>query len=591
MTELTLQKAQYFAQQARAYLVEKALEMVELTEIGGEYPDLMKDMRLLELVELLEAEQNPYPDEESLLEAIDSIRINIVSGLVPVEADEHCGDEVDVVNQIYTPLPGGGDTQSYLGQNLAGDLVWKKMPTSRTTSELSDGTARLRWSGKRWEWSTDGLQYFDLWYKADAESILDDSLISDKKGWSSKKITEELAKKVSVRTGYALSKNDFTDELKKLLGVLKINTTTPKKLLCMDGLYRSVDELGFSNNTNLPANLVYDSLSIRNLDDNAKQEGQQCIVKDATGEPLLPSGARILWAVYYWANIDGGSWKLMVLGAKLEETSAYLNENLTVNGVTVGGILDGEAFMKGASLEDLFRKMLIKQIPPVYNSPTLSLSVTGSPANIEAGTSIDLLEAATFDQKDGGAATGVSFRKNGLEEALDALAPYGHDPLAYVIGDENIIYQAVASYEEGPVKNDNLGVPYPNGHILAGSVNSNTVIFRGQRNAFYGVNNPDNTSASVRALTGKLLNAANGTVFNIAIPAGSTKVTFAYKDTLRDVTSVKYVEGSNAEVKANFVKTAVLVEGAAAFAAIGYKVYEFTPAAPFSGAATYNVTI
>ncbi len=77
----------------------------------------------------------------------------------------------------------------------------------------------------------------------------------------------------------------------------------------------------------------------------------------------------------------------------------------------------------------------------------------------------------------------------------------------------------------------------------------------------------------------------------IAIPQGTQKVTFAYPETIRDVLSVKYVEGMNVEIKDIFVKTVVNVEGAEGGNGINYKVYTYVPAAPFGANATYNVTV
>jgi hypothetical protein len=66
---------------------------------------------------------------------------------------------------------------------------------------------------------------------------------------------------------------------------------------------------------------------------------------------------------------------------------------------------------------------------------------------------------------------------------------------------------------------------------------------------------------------------------------------FAYPGNLYSVSSVKYVEGLNAEVKGIFTESSVEVEGANGFSPMAYRVYEYVPASPFSSAATYNVTI
>lgn len=66
---------------------------------------------------------------------------------------------------------------------------------------------------------------------------------------------------------------------------------------------------------------------------------------------------------------------------------------------------------------------------------------------------------------------------------------------------------------------------------------------------------------------------------------------FAYPETLRDVSTIKYVEGMNAEVKGIFGKSVIPVQGANGATAINYKVYTYVPAAPFGANATYNVTV
>ena len=68
-------------------------------------------------------------------------------------------------------------------------------------------------------------------------------------------------------------------------------------------------------------------------------------------------------------------------------------------------------------------------------------------------------------------------------------------------------------------------------------------------------------------------------------------VVFAYPSSLRDITSVVYVEGLGAEVKDIFTKSIVSVTGANDYLPIDYKVYTYIPASPFGATATYNVTI
>lgn len=83
----------------------------------------------------------------------------------------------------------------------------------------------------------------------------------------------------------------------------------------------------------------------------------------------------------------------------------------------------------------------------------------------------------------------------------------------------------------------------------------------------------------------------NGKSFTINIPVGVVRVIFAYPATLQDVSSVKDVNGLNAEIKSSFTKSAVTVAGAGADAGIEYKVYVADFAEPVANANSYTVKI
>lgn len=99
------------------------------------------------------------------------------------------------------------------------------------------------------------------------------------------------------------------------------------------------------------------------------------------------------------------------------------------------------------------------------------------------------------------------------------------------------------------------------------------------------------TSTIIRSLTksGKAL--TNGNSFTITIPVGAVRVIFAYPATLRDVTSVKDVNGLNAEIKGAFTKSTLTVAGAGSYAGIEYKVYKTDFAEAVTKANSYTVTI
>ena len=84
---------------------------------------------------------------------------------------------------------------------------------------------------------------------------------------------------------------------------------------------------------------------------------------------------------------------------------------------------------------------------------------------------------------------------------------------------------------------------------------------------------------------------ANGSTFSVTIPVGALRVVIAYPATLRDVTSIKDVNGLNADITTAFTQATVEVEGAASYLSIPYKVYTLDFATPNDTKNTYNVTI
>ena len=288
----------------------------------------------------------------------------------------------------------------------------------------------------------------------------------------------------------------------------------------------------------------------------------------------------------YRASDDGLEW-LPIGGTG----SSTVTNDITVYGVTQGTYSDGAVIPAGTSLEDVVKNMLQTIIPPTYLSPTLTITGSGS-TTVEIGTTISPTLTPTFNQRDGGSPILYSLKKNGTDIYTGPTAvPYTE--AGYVI-DSVVSYQATESYDAGPIKNDNQGNPYPTGSIQAGTATSNTISYAGRRKLFYTIDTATTTpttSADVRALPNGSLNPAAGTAFTMNIPAGTTRLSIAYPATIRDISSIKYVELGNGEVKDTFNMTLVNVEGAAGYAAIQYKVFTYLPAVPFSDAVTYQVVI
>lgn len=283
--------------------------------------------------------------------------------------------------------------------------------------------------------------------------------------------------------------------------------------------------------------------------------------------------------------------------------SSTINQNIEVIGTSLGAVDEGYVFAAGTTLTQFVMAISQKTIPPTYTAPTLILSGSPPPTQSEIGTIINPVFSRTFVQNDGGALTANRLYKNSVE--ISTSFPYTDTGLQ-LTGTANV-FQAQADYLQGPVKNNNMGVPDPAGQIPAGTATSGTLTYIGSRVSFYGTPAATpNSSILVRAMSGQSFNTANNPDVNaagedlvpdpnpnytITIPVGATRVSFAYPDTSRDVASVRYQELAFTEVRDNFTQTTVVVAGANGYAPVSYRVYTYVPVEPFSQEVHYLVFI
>lgn len=275
------------------------------------------------------------------------------------------------------------------------------------------------------------------------------------------------------------------------------------------------------------------------------------------------------------------------------------SKEYTLNGTDLGALKNGDSIPEGTSIDELLDMITQKAISPTYTKPTVSLAKSGSgtaAGNYEAGTSVTPILAATFNKNDAGNLTKLSVLKGGSEVGSDTSSPYTYTGEAIVLGDETITFTAKAEYGDGPVKNNNLGKPDATGQIKAGSVNSSSFSYTGQRNLFYGTGVgelPELTSDVIRGLTNKKLNPTQGLNFTINMATGQQYFIFAYPATLRDVNKVNYVEGNDPNMAASLTKETVNVADARGGenGLVEYKVYTYRAATPFAAPGTMQVTI
>lgn len=265
-------------------------------------------------------------------------------------------------------------------------------------------------------------------------------------------------------------------------------------------------------------------------------------------------------------------------------------------GGTVGGLKTGDTIEVGTSLDDLIKLLTQKSVPATYTQPgvTCRVSAGTGAGNYEVGTEIRTTIQGTFTKNDAGDLTQIEILKNGTQVNTGAESPITSDEQTFALGDETVTFTCKATYGDGPIKNDNLDQPSPEGQIKAGSKTSSGVSFSGKRNLFYGTGVgevPSVTSEMVRGLSNKYLNPSNGYSFNINIAKGQQYIVFAYPATLRDVSQVMYVETNDTGMASSFTKAQISVQGANGATGADYKVYTYGMATPASAAMTFKVTI
>lgn len=291
-----------------------------------------------------------------------------------------------------------------------------------------------------------------------------------------------------------------------------------------------------------------------------------------------------------WCAMDGNyNAENVYFDQDLVTTSAVGNITLTNGQATIAAA--------GKNLKQVFDTIFVKEKNPSITQPSVGVSLAGAGAK-EVGTKVTPSYTATFNagKYEFGPATGCSITSWSVTDTNNA------EPLNTATGsfteitvddDTNYKVTATGNFSEGAIPVTNVGNEYASGKITAGSKSATSSAITGYRNSFYGTltEKGELTSDIIRSLKKSNKALTNGNSFDITIPVGAKRVVFAYPATLRDVTSVKDVNGLNAEISGAFTKSILSVEGLNNFQGINYKVYVTDFAEAVATANTYKVTI
>ena len=288
-----------------------------------------------------------------------------------------------------------------------------------------------------------------------------------------------------------------------------------------------------------------------------------------------------------------------LIGNSLSDVTVGEDEEFTVElgaGGTLGGYKTGDSISADTSIETIIKKLLMKQVPPTYTEPSISIANNGGSASgsYEIGTEVTPNVRATFTQNDAGALTNIQFKKGGSNVGEpQTSSPATYTEAAFTL-ETATSFSATATYAEGAIKDDNLGEPYEEGHIAAGSKTSSNFTFTPYRQGYF-VGSTENTdaidSAVIRGLTSKKNGAYSSGTVKFTVPVGAQRVIIACPATNKGVTKVTNESALNADVTSTFVKSQVDVEGASGYTAISYNVWTFVPDVPYGQEAVLAFTL
>ena len=300
----------------------------------------------------------------------------------------------------------------------------------------------------------------------------------------------------------------------------------------------------------------------------------------------------------YTAFVYDNAWKAM--DGNYNASNVYFDKDLTYT-VQFGTLAkpsgSGTFSAAGKNVEQVLSSLMAQEANPSKSNPAVSFSAQGGFGTFEIGTKKNLtytaaLSAGSYTY---GPATGITAQT--WEVSCTGVSGTKSTATGTF---ENVVAEATAkkitakaTYNEGAVPVTNLGNPYPEGKIAAGTASKDSNELKGVRYMFWGpMIDADMAlnSANIRALAHKQA-SGTGTLGTFGAGAGAKKVVVAVPAG-RKITKVLMPSALNADVTALFVKqgSQSSVEGAEGYTAAAYDVYVYQPASIDAGE-TYSVTI
>lgn len=333
----------------------------------------------------------------------------------------------------------------------------------------------------------------------------------------------------------------------------------------------------------------FDLRQIRELDEAIIVDDTDLMVVDTSDGTKKITREQFLADIY--TKLDACQTAIDILLNQGVGGSSHLTKVLTVLGVgTIGGLKDGDSFDTDKTPEDILRKMLENAIPPKYIDPKLSLSCS-TPSIVEIGSTVVPVLSSTFRQNDAGALISYKLYQDDVLQYSDSSITKFTDSAVKLL--TATTYRAEVAYDNGPIKQNNMGIDDPTGRIMAGTIQSSLTIT--PKRGYWGFSATENTppvSDFIRNKNITGLGPGNETQIKVVASATDRMVVFAYPATLRDCKKIRYEELNDDGNKTAFTQITLSIPDASKTGNyIDYRVYYYIGAIPFGSTMTFILTI
>lgn len=211
----------------------------------------------------------------------------------------------------------------------------------------------------------------------------------------------------------------------------------------------------------------------------------------------------------------------------------------------------------------------IVDTPPTYIKPTLSISLDTGTLEHNKATSVTI--TPNFKQNDAGLVSKYVLYKNGTE-IFNSTTISSYTDSATINHNGSISYSATATYDDGPIKNTLLGIPYPSTSIKAGSVSASGII-RAYALSYYGIINSSTiTENDISTLSSRL---ATSKSFTYTVNLAEQRIVYMYPQSFGTLTSIK--DANNFDYINSYTRTTLSYNG------VDYYVYILTDPVTITG--------